>query len=76
MPEAIVGCVRCPLPARRPINGDRAAELFARLRRFLTVVPAWGCYTPRRGKGEPGDHAAWPLHAWLTTDWNAACRAD
>ena len=59
------------------MDASEAHALYRRLSPFLEVVPSWGCYTPRRGKAEPGNHSAWPLHFWkgpgtfpLVIRWN------
>ena len=56
-------CPRCQ-KSERTIPVAKAAELYARLRDHLRVVPSWGCYTPARASRLCGDHTAWPLHHW------------
>ena len=56
-------CPRCK-PAKRRIRAEDAATLYERLKAHLRVVDSWGCYTPQRGKAQPGEHSAWPLHHW------------
>jgi len=69
-------CQRCKQPPRA-IDAAVAATLYSKLKPMLGVVPSWGCYTPRRGEREAGDHGAWPLHSWrgpgsfpLVIGWN------
>ena len=56
-------CPRCRKPFRE-VPAAEAATLYERLRGHLRVVRSWGCYTPSRGKAQPGEHGAWPLHYW------------
>lgn len=56
-------CPRCDGKPRK-IAGADAAKLYLKLKPYLSRVPSFGCYTPRRGKARPGDHSVWPLHSW------------
>lgn len=59
----MVTCPICHVQVRQ-MPGEQAKDLYWKLRRFLSVVPSFGCYTPSRGKRKSGDHEAWPRHAW------------
>lgn len=71
-----VTCPRCKRPFRK-MDASEAHALYRRLSPFLEVVPSFGCYTPKRGDAEIGDHSAWPMHFWrgpghfpLVVRWN------
>jgi len=56
-------CPRCETTFRT-MDGNVAFSLYERLKSRLSMVNSFGCYTPKRGQAETGDHSAWPLHFW------------